>query len=358
MPQTVYSDQKQTNLNEIYFYLTGACNLNCRHCWIDPVFEKKTKHYVPLAIVKKNIDEGIELGLTSVKLTGGEPFLHPDILDIISYISKKNLLLRVETNGTLIGLLEAKALKKANASVSISLDGPTPEIHEYIRRVKGSYSRTIQGLNYLKEYQVSVQVIMSLFRQNSDKIQEMLDLVSHLEVKSLKINPIVKSKRSLQMESDDSLLSIDEILTLYNFIHSIDCKTNIMLDIPPAFRNINDIKKNGLGCCGISSIVGITHMGQAALCGIGEHIPELSFGDTKAQSLGEIWNTHPTLKYIRSDLCKDLLGVCKMCIFKRYCLGKCVAQNYYRTQQLCSSHYFCQTAYEAGKFPRGKLNQT
>ncbi|HNX51405.1 MAG TPA: radical SAM protein, partial [Thermoanaerobaculaceae bacterium] len=65
-------------LHTIYFYVTGSCNLRCRHCWIDPVTEsQRSTLHLPWRELKPIFEEARALGLSSVKLTGGEPFLHP-----------------------------------------------------------------------------------------------------------------------------------------------------------------------------------------------------------------------------------------------------------------------------------------
>ena len=89
-------------LRSIYFYLTEGCNLNCRHCWINPSHEKSNKRkypYLALSVFKDVIQQGKELGLRSVKLTGGEPLLHPKIKEILFALKGENVLLIIESNG-------------------------------------------------------------------------------------------------------------------------------------------------------------------------------------------------------------------------------------------------------------------
>ena len=66
-------------LSRIYFYLTEGCNLACRHCWLAPGFDPDgSRHAVlPVELFETAIREARPLGLARVKLTGGEPLLHP-----------------------------------------------------------------------------------------------------------------------------------------------------------------------------------------------------------------------------------------------------------------------------------------
>jgi molybdenum cofactor biosynthesis enzyme MoaA len=76
-------------LNQIYFYLTEGCNLRCRHCWIAPKYQSEGNTYpaLDLDLFKSIIEQAKLLGLTGVKLTGGEPLLHPAINEILEHIS-------------------------------------------------------------------------------------------------------------------------------------------------------------------------------------------------------------------------------------------------------------------------------
>jgi len=61
-------------LSSFYLYLTSCCNLRCRHCWIDPVYEGEALRpgtYIDLEALKKGVPDAKELGLCGAKLTGG-----------------------------------------------------------------------------------------------------------------------------------------------------------------------------------------------------------------------------------------------------------------------------------------------
>ena len=75
-------------LTSLYMYIAGSCNLACRHCWISPTYEPdNTKgQFLKLEYIKKAVTEAKPLGLQSVKLTGGEPMLHPQFREIVDYI--------------------------------------------------------------------------------------------------------------------------------------------------------------------------------------------------------------------------------------------------------------------------------
>ncbi|MBU4384261.1 MAG: radical SAM protein, partial [Proteobacteria bacterium] len=90
-------------INTLYFYLTEGCNLACRHCWMGPRFETKDSHHatLPVELFETAIREAKPLGLSGVKLTGGEPLLHPHFNTLLEIVRREDLRLTVETNGLL-----------------------------------------------------------------------------------------------------------------------------------------------------------------------------------------------------------------------------------------------------------------
>ena len=152
---------KAPPLRHIYLYLTGSCNLKCRHCWINPTFSTKIENYLRWSELEQLFESAKELGLQSVKLTGGEPFLHPEILEIIYGIKALNLNVAVETNGTLLDANAARAIKEVGAFASISIDGPTAEFHDDLRGVEGSFYEVLRGAEFLRNEGVKFQVTFS-----------------------------------------------------------------------------------------------------------------------------------------------------------------------------------------------------
>ena len=135
-------------LNTIYFYLTEGCNLRCRHCWIAPEYEPSgvSCATLPLATFDSIIAEAKPLGLTSVKLTGGEPLLHPQMAEILDHIRAADLRVMVETNGVLCTPeLARQDGRLQDSGVSVSLDGADAPTHEWMRRVDGSFEKASRG---------------------------------------------------------------------------------------------------------------------------------------------------------------------------------------------------------------------
>lgn len=339
-------------LHTIYFYVTGSCNLRCRHCWIDPATEsQRSTLHLPWRELKPVFEEAKSLGLSSVKLTGGEPFLHPDIMEILADLPAMGLGVRMETNGTLIGAREARALQEAKVGFSISLDGPTPEIHDDLRNVPGAFERALRGVAACREAGLRFQIICSLYRKNSELLPSMVELSEALGANSLKVNVVTSMGRSDQMREDGELLSLREVLDVRSKMPTPANSFKILFDLPPALLPLRDIVRNGVGSCGILGILGLLHNGHAGLCGIGEHVPEMDFGDLRKESVSAVWRYHPTLVALREKIPAGLQGICGRCIFRNVCLGKCVANTFHAIGNLYGAFAPCTEAEELGLFP-------
>ena len=125
----------------ISWNLTYRCNLACEHCYLDAGAKKFRKAQAPEFDDRSElnteqcfriIDEIVEFAPEAITiLTGGEPLLRKDILEIIRYGSSKELWIVVGTNGVLITENLARMLKEAGVrGFALSLDALDPEVHD------------------------------------------------------------------------------------------------------------------------------------------------------------------------------------------------------------------------------------
>lgn len=348
----------------IYFYILEGCNLRCRHCWINPPYEseKKPKYpFVDLELFKYIVEQALQLGLQSVKLTGGEPLIHPEIEKVLEYIHHKNLKLNIETNGVAITPELAKLIlaSKKPVALSVSIDSFRPEVHEWVRNVKGCFDNAVRGVKYMVEAGHRPQVIMSVMKENYMDVEGLVKLAESIGAGSVKFNLVTPTARGEIMHQRNEVLSVEELIELGRFIdEDLQPKSKIRLiySQPPAFRTVSHIKKRPrISGCGIFRIIGVLGTGKYALCGIGESLPDFVFGDARKDKLADVWNNTPMLNKIRSGLPSKLTGICGDCVMKKGCLGSCVANNYYAYGDIFSPHRFCQLAYESGLFPKSRL---
>ena len=351
---------RQYPLNQIYFYLTEGCNLRCRHCWIAPKYQSKPKQYpaLDLDLFKSIVEQAKPLGLTRVKLTGGEPLLHPEIKEILEYIRGEDLRLTVETNGVLCtSELAQKMALCEDPFVSVSLDGADAETHEWVRGVTGCFEAALRGIQNLAKAGLRPQLIMTMMRHNKDQMESIVRLAECLDAGSVKFNIVQPTARGEKMHESGEALDIEELVDLGEWAeNTLSAATNLNLyyDHPIAFRPLGKMfGENGDGCgvCGILGILGVLANGSYALCGIGEMVPDLVFGHGTTNPLADVWNESLVLVELRKGLPQRFEGICGDCLMKGLCLGSCLAQNYYQNMNIWAPYWYCQDAWNRGLFP-------
>jgi SynChlorMet cassette radical SAM/SPASM protein ScmF len=345
-------------LRMLYFYLTGDCNMACRHCWIAPDFlnADTSDQALPLDLFKKIVREAKEIGLTSVKLTGGEPTIHPDIIPILRFIRDEGLGLSMESNGVAMTPHIADLIKSCKSHfISISIDG-LKQNHEWMRGVPGSFERASQGVRTLVETGIRPQVIMAVAGRNRDEIADLARYARDLGASSVKYNFVTPTVRGEAMEREGATVPVQEQITLATWIQKElrqEIGIPLMTNLPMAFMPLSSLFGSGGNCgkCAIFTILGVLHDGTYALCGIGKNLPELCFGHAGTDRIRDIWENAEALAEIRDRLPRELKGICSRCLMKNVCLGQCVANNYYAYHDLLAGHRFCEEAAGAGMFP-------
>jgi SynChlorMet cassette radical SAM/SPASM protein ScmF len=349
-------------LSQIYYYLTEGCNLACRHCWLAPKFDAKGNRYptLPVDLFEASIQEAKPLGLRSVKLTGGEPLLHPQILRLLDIVRREELGLTIETNGLLCTAeIVTEIAKFPRRFVSVSIDGVDAATHEWVRGVAGSWEAARQAVRKLAQAGIQPQVIFSIMRGNADQVDAAVHMVEELGAASLKYNVVQPTARGEKLHDADAALSVAEIIQLGHHVEkdlAPTTKLRLHFDYPPAFRSLGYLTSgSGCGVCGILNIIGVIPTGYYALCGIGEQMPDLVFGAVGKDPLEKVWKENVTLVALREGLPDRLEGICGQCLMKWRCLGSCIAQNYYRSGNLWAPFWFCEEAEAEGLFPKSRM---
>jgi SynChlorMet cassette radical SAM/SPASM protein ScmF len=351
-------------LTSLYMYISGSCNLACRHCWIAPTYQTGDNggQHIPVEYVRNAILEAKPLGLRTVKLTGGEPMLHPQFREIVSLINKESLKIVIETNGTLLDRDMARFLKQSEQFkfISVSVDGADPDTHEYMRCVKGSYESALTGIKNLVEQGFRPQLICTLHKGNVLQMEKVIELSENLGCGSVKFNHVQQIGRGENFSADQGL-EVAEVIELYKWIEKeMPKKTRLPVhfDIPFAFHPIRKLLNDSLSGCTVLNILGILSGGQLSLCGIGVTTPELVYGHMENDSLREVWCNSPGLALLREQIPDKLEGICRRCIHRDHCLGSCVANNFHLNGRLNAPYQFCDRAEALKLFPESRKNLT
>jgi sulfatase maturation enzyme AslB (radical SAM superfamily) len=135
---------------KLWIYTNYDCNLRCSYC-VAKSSPNAPRRAIGLNNVKQLVDESVALGFDHIFFTGGEPFLLPDIYDMLAYASQR-VQTSVLTNAMIIRgprLEKLKAIKHENLILQVSLDGGVAEHHDAFRGA-GTWAKTVEGIKLLQ----------------------------------------------------------------------------------------------------------------------------------------------------------------------------------------------------------------
>jgi len=170
-------------LHRLWIYTNYDCNLSCSYC-VAESFVGAERNGLTLPQVRSLIDEAVALGMTELFLTGGEPFILPDIFSMLS-AGLERMHVTVLSNGI---LLKGKRLQQLEAlphrerlTVQISLDGSNAATHDFYRGA-GSWQKAIDAIVRLKAAGFHVRLGTTQTPENSHDLPAMCQLHRELGI--------------------------------------------------------------------------------------------------------------------------------------------------------------------------------
>ena len=169
-----YPSQPLHHLDTLWVQVAGTvCNLSCTHCFVSCGPDVTRHALMTRAEVAARVAEGVAMGVKELYFTGGEPFLHAEMEEILRD-SLAFAPCTVLTNGTLFTarriatLAELARRSRYSLELRVSLDGADAPSHDAFRGV-GSFRRSLEGLRALTQAGLLPIVTVT---QNSDEAPE------------------------------------------------------------------------------------------------------------------------------------------------------------------------------------------
>ena len=310
----------------VQWHLTERCNLRCSHCYQEGKFTQE----ISLSEIRSAVNEIAEMIQAwsqtheisfspSFNVTGGEPFLRPDLFEILEIMGGKGFDLYLLSNGILIDREKAKQLAGLPVKgVQISMEGPEG-VHDSIRG-KGSFSETLKGISYLLSERNPVTLNMTLSELNAGSIFEMIELTKSLGVNRLGFSRLVPSGKGAGLLAHT--LSRERVRDLYQQIFSrkFDGLEIITGDpIASQMDNFADGQDSGdipLGGCA-AGVSGLTILPDGTITPC-RRLP-IPIGNIRKDSLRALWVTSPVLERLRDR--SQYQGKCGSCKRWAACRG-------------------------------------
>ncbi|MHC1590890.1 MAG: radical SAM protein [Candidatus Helarchaeales archaeon] len=308
----------------IQFEITNNCNVRCIMCdrWKWNLKEINRPELSTSEIIKL-MDELKALETQHVLISGGEPFLRPDIWEVIEHVVKSRMALTIITNGTSINKEKMDVFKKGKISLTFSIDGCDEASYSKIRGVKGAFERIINNLKKIiqmkeKNRRLNVTWHFVLQHENANKVRETALLASRLGVDTISFGlvhgPHVKD-RGIVINHDDLKIITNQFKQIMNDVKQGTCLEPTLrpelLDLLLGKLTLSDVmdgllalplfRKQPLPCYSLSYWALIDAFGDVYPCCYAyfdnldhdEHDArrkKFILGSIREQTFSEIWN--------------------------------------------------------------------
>lgn len=310
------------------------CNFNCIYCYIDD----KNKKVIPYKKWVSIIKEAKKLGVYSVDILGGEPFLYPNLLSLINFIVRNKMRVNIFTNGALIDEQFLEKIKNYNNKLLFIIKLDAENCYYKQNKPDITYDELIKKIKLTRHYKLNVLNFIVVTKYNYKYIDEIVNTSTKYgafpiferfaPVKDKKIN------KELELTSKEWETVLQKMFRFWKkYEHFIK------------FYSI----LNGGVCSCLSNNMAVMQNGTVKPCP--EAHNDLIYGDLKKESLKEIWVKSSRLR-------KEFLKIpnsCNNCQSKFLCYGGCKIYTYQKTKRLDLKDPLCNsnipTTYPHCAFP-------
>lgn len=226
--------------SRLWLYTNFHCNLACDYCAVASS-PRALARTLPADAFRALVDQAADAGFSELYVTGGEPFLHPDIIDLLDHASAR-LPTVVMTNAMLLRGRRADGLADLagrKLTVQTSLDGATATTHD-LHRGPGSWQRTLDGIRYLTDLGLPPRVALTETPENTAEIPAVARLLNSLGLPAdhFAVRPLLRRGLSQTGIDIGAETSIPELTVTADGLHwhpaGADTTTSPDLDLAPA----------------------------------------------------------------------------------------------------------------------------
>ncbi len=321
-------DPASSQVPRLDFELATGCDHRCSHCYnvwtasegdVQATFATKRPLSTPqlLELMSKSVAQS---GARHLTLTGGEPLLRRDALEVIAHASSLVPSVTLITNGSHV--TEAVATRLAElglAQVQLTLLAGNRELHD---RLKGAvcFDDTVRAALRLSTAGVPVQVCYVAMRENQGQLREVLELCAALGIGALSYNRMSPTGRAIHHVAR-LMPTADELEADLDLLESLGRRWGIRvgtaMPIPPCLVRIERFSWVRFGFCSTGSTspnIVIDPAGDVRSCNLSDTV----LGNLVEQDWEEVFaNPYPrTFKSTVPELCRG-------CAYERTCQGGC-----------------------------------
>jgi radical SAM protein len=320
--------------------ITRACAYACLHCRAEAQPRRDPRELTTEEGFHL-IDELVAVGGPILIVTGGDPMMRPDMLDLVRYAAKRGL--RVALSPTATKLVTRARLQEAQAAgvarVQISLDGSCAQVQDAFRGRPGSFQRTLEILEDIRGVGISLQVGTTVSRYNIDDLEAIAGVVGEYGAVMWSLFFLVPTGRGRR----EDMVSAEEHERVFNWLYDLsktapfDVRTTAaqhyrrvviqrrrreeapspggLLVTGAGYSFADGLGQSSRGVNDGNGFAFISHTGNVCPSGF---LP-LPAGNVRERSFVDIYRDSPLFRDLR-DYSK-LKGKCGVCDFRAVCGG-------------------------------------
>jgi len=284
-----------------FFEVTARCNFGCKHCVVD---ERCSD--MDTAQVMRILDMLKQLGCLYVLLSGGEPLMRSDIVEIIRAVKQRRMMPRVATNAYLIDAQVADRLAALGRTwFQVSLLGVTPEVYREITGVNDAFAKVVNAVRLLVERDMTVIAHAPLITLNFAQRHEIPRLAKSIGAVWWGFGPVIMPTVLGQTFPLQYRLTYDQFLTFY-------AETLTDGELQRWEVNPPEIYLKSQVCGAAKTVVGVTYRGFLVPCGAFHwELRETNLLDEGVDPL-DVFANHPGFVRARNMRVRDMPG-CESC---------------------------------------------
>lgn len=319
----------------IAWELTRACAYSCRHCRADAQ-PRRDPGELDTAQARALVDQLATFGTSPILvLTGGDPLMRRDTLDLAAYADQRGL--RVSLTPTATALPTAARMQQARAAgvrrVAFSVDAADAAEHDRFRGFRGSFERTVRGIDNVRSAGLSLQINTTVCGLNADRLEEMVPLVTQWGAVQWSLFFLVPTGRGASLP----MLTAVQHERVLGWLHELSRQVpfDVKATNSPQYRRIalqrartgdrapagagyhfgDGLQRPALGVNDGRGFMFISHRGDVTPSGF---LP-LPAGNVRERSPVEIYRRAPLFRSLRDP--EALRGKCGRCEFRTICGG-------------------------------------
>jgi MoaA/NifB/PqqE/SkfB family radical SAM enzyme len=204
--------------------VTRRCNADCIHCAASGFVQELQTEEMKQVIKKLH-----EAGTVRISVTGGEPLIRDDLVELLKEIRKFNMASTLSTNGLLLDEAKLDEIKDLLSNIRFSIHG-LEETNDYIFQKKGAFNKIMEMVDLSVSKDMHVGVIYSVMRRNIDELIDVARILEKKGVDKLIIFTLIANGRGKDI-FDNQFLHVSEIQEVMGELRDIKREQEWNLDV-------------------------------------------------------------------------------------------------------------------------------